>query len=127
MKSQPNSRSTVVKGNIFHALGFSKAEAAALEIKADILSAILDRIRSKKYTQSQLVKILDEHQPSVSNLMRGRIDQVSIEKLLRYANRLSLKTSVSVRPIRIRPIRKRGPESAPQTSRPRRPKLARAS
>ncbi|MGA8042488.1 MAG: XRE family transcriptional regulator, partial [Terracidiphilus sp.] len=39
------------------------------------------------------------HQPSVSNLLKGRISQVSIEKLLRYADRLHLQTSIAVRPI----------------------------
>jgi len=41
-------------------------------------------VRAKGYTQAQLVDILDEYQPSVSNLIKGRISQVSIEKLLRY-------------------------------------------
>jgi hypothetical protein len=45
------------------------------------------------------VDILDEYQPSVSNLLKGRISQVSIEKLLRYADRLHLETSIAVRPI----------------------------
>jgi helix-turn-helix protein len=45
-----------------------------------------------------LVNLLDEYQPSVSNLLKGRISQVSIEKLLRYADRLHLETSIAVRP-----------------------------
>jgi Helix-turn-helix domain len=45
------------------------------------------------------VDILDEYQPSVSNLLKGRISQVSIEKLLRYADLLHLQTSIAVRPI----------------------------
>ena len=43
--------------------------------------------------------MLDEYQPSVSNLLKGSISQVSIEKLLRYADRLHLQTSISVRPM----------------------------
>jgi hypothetical protein len=42
---------------------------------------------------------LDEYQPSVSSLLKGRISQVSIEKLLRYADRLHLQTSIAIRPI----------------------------
>jgi predicted XRE-type DNA-binding protein len=70
-----------------------------LKIKAEILSAILEDVRAKGYTQAQLAEILDEYQPSVSNLLRGRISQVSIEKLLRYADRLHLQTSIAVRPM----------------------------
>lgn len=100
MKNAAGNKPThVVKGNIFDALGFSASEASALKIKAEILSAILEHVRAKGYTQAQLVDILDEYQPSVSNLLKGRISQVSIEKLLRYADRLHLETSIAVRPI----------------------------
>ena len=100
MKSAARNKPThIVKGNIFDALGFSASEASALKIKAEILSAILENVRAKGYTQAQLVDILDEYQPSVSNLLKGRISQVSIEKLLRYADRLHLRTTVVVRPV----------------------------
>jgi predicted XRE-type DNA-binding protein len=80
-------------------LAFSASEASALKITAEILSAILEHVRAKGYTQAQLVDILDEYQSSVSNLLKGRISQVSIEKLLRYADRLNLQTRIAVRPI----------------------------
>lgn len=99
MKSARENKPThMVKGNIFDALGFSASEASALKIKAELLSAILERVKAKGYTQAQLTSVLDEYQPSVSNLLRGRIAQVSIEKLLRYADRLHLHTSIAVSP-----------------------------
>ena len=108
MKSVAENRPThIVKGNVFDALGFSRSEASALKVKAEILSAILEHIRAKSYTQAQLVDILDEYQPSVSNLLKGRISQVSIEKLLRYADRLRLQTSIAVRPVEARARRAR--------------------
>lgn len=103
MKSVAGNKPThIVKGNVFDALGFSPSEASALKIKAEILSAILERVRAEGYTQAQLVDLLDEYQPSVSNLLKGRISQVSIEKLLRYADRLHLQTSIAVRPVKTR-------------------------
>jgi predicted XRE-type DNA-binding protein len=72
-----------------------------LKVKAEILSAILEHVRTEGYTQAQLVELLDEYQPSVSNLLKGRISQVSIEKLLRYADRLHLETSIAVRPMEV--------------------------
>jgi predicted XRE-type DNA-binding protein len=89
----------IVKGNVFDALGFSASEVSALKIKAELLSAILEHVKATGYTQAQLADVLDEYQPSVSNLLRGRISQVSIEKLLWYADRLHLQTSIAVRPI----------------------------
>jgi predicted XRE-type DNA-binding protein len=100
MKNAAENKPThIVRGNVFDALGFSASEASALKIKAELLSAILEHVKVKGYTQAQLADVLDEHQPSVSNLLRGRISQVSIEKLLRYADRLHLQTSIAVRPI----------------------------
>ena len=97
MKDAAENKPThVVKGNVFDALGFTASEASALKVKAEILSAILEHVRSEGYTQAELVHLLDEYQPSVSNLLKGRISQVSIEKLLRYANRLRLETSVAI-------------------------------
>ena len=101
MKSAAENKPThILKGNVFDALGFTASEASALKVKAEILSAILEHVRSEGYTQAELVHLLDEYQPSVSNLLKGRISQVSIEKLLRYADRLRLETSIAVQPVK---------------------------
>lgn len=92
MKAAAKNRPThIVKGNVFDVLGFSASEASALKVKAEIWSAILEHIRVTGYTQAQLVEILDEYQPSVSNLLKGRISQVSIEKLLHYSANLKMR------------------------------------
>jgi predicted XRE-type DNA-binding protein len=90
----------VTNGDIFDDLGFTRSEATALKIKADLLDAILLEIERRNYTQRQLVNILDEHQPAVSNLVRGRINQVSIEKLLRYSDRLGMRARLKLLPAR---------------------------
>ncbi len=81
-------------GNVFEDLGFPPEEALALMFKAKIITAILDEVRIKKYSQAKVVELLDEHQPVVSNLLRGKISQMSIEKLLTYADRLGLKLDI---------------------------------
>ena len=88
----------VTRGDVLDDLGFSRSEATALKIKADLLDALRAEIERRGYTQRQLVSILDEHQPAVSNLMRGKINQVSIEKLLRYADRLGMRARLKVLP-----------------------------
>jgi predicted XRE-type DNA-binding protein len=88
----------VTRGDVLDDLGFTRSEATALKVKADLLDAIRSEIDKRGYTQRQLVDILDEHQPAVSNLMRGRIAQVSIEKLLRYSDRLGMRASLRVLP-----------------------------
>jgi predicted XRE-type DNA-binding protein len=95
MRSEQRNKAThITRGNVLNDLGFSAEKALALKFKADILIAIVDEIKRKKYTQAELVKVLNEHQPVVSNLLRGKISQMSIEKLLIYADRLGLALDV---------------------------------
>ena len=95
MRSTAANKAThITRGDVFQDLGFSPEKALALKFKARILVAILYEVKRRKYCQAQLVKILDEHQPVVSNLLRGKITQMSIEKLLIYADRLGLSLDV---------------------------------
>jgi len=96
--SNDNKPGYVTTGNVFADLGFPPQKALAVQFKAVILSAVLDEVRRRKYTQSRLVEILDEHQPVVSNLLRGKISKMSIEKLLIYADRLGL--TLEIRKVR---------------------------
>jgi predicted XRE-type DNA-binding protein len=88
----------ITKGDVLDDLGFSRSEATALKVKADLLDALRAEIERRNYTQRQLVDILDEHQPAVSNLIQGKINQVSIEKLLRYSDRLGMRARLKVLP-----------------------------
>jgi predicted XRE-type DNA-binding protein len=88
----------VTRGDVLDDLGFSRSEATALKVKAELLDAIRAEIERRKYTQRQLVSVLDEHQPAVSNLIRGRINQVSNEKLQQYSDRLGMRTRMKVLP-----------------------------
>lgn len=94
-----NRPSHVTKGDVLDDLGFSRSEASALKIKASIAEAILAEIDRRGFTQKDLVNVLDEYQPNVSNLLHGRISKVSIEKLLSYADRMGMKSSIELRPV----------------------------
>jgi len=84
----------VIKGDIFDNLGISHSEASELRMRADLLDAILRVVHRQKYTQKQLAVILDDHQPNMSDLMNGKIAKFSIDKLVRYADRLGIETRV---------------------------------
>jgi predicted XRE-type DNA-binding protein len=90
----------VTRGDVLDDLGFTRSEASALKVKADLLDSIRAEIERRKYMQRQLVSILDEHQPAVSNLIRGKINRVSIEKLLRYSDRLGMRAQLKLLPAR---------------------------
>lgn len=97
MAEAPNKPRYITREDVFSDLGFSEAEAAALKVKAKILSALLGHIRQHRYTQKQVAQLLNDYQPNVSNLLNGKISKMSIEKLLAYAQRLNLETDVTVK------------------------------
>jgi predicted XRE-type DNA-binding protein len=52
--------------------------------------ALLQQIEQHGFTQAYLVTTLKAHQPDVSNLLRGKIERISITKLIQFAARLNL-------------------------------------
>lgn len=83
--------------SVFHDLGFSEKESAALTIKADIYAKILDVIRKRDLSGRELEKVLDIPQPRVSELMNGKLSSVSIEKLVTYLDLLGIAAAISFR------------------------------
>src|SRR5258708_38621005 len=94
----------ITKGDVLDDLGFPRGEASALKVKGAIVEAILAETARRGFTQSELVDILDEYQPNVSNLMNGRISKVSIERLLHYADRLKMQSKIELSPTSKRKI-----------------------
>jgi len=81
--------------SVFHDLGFNEQESLALTIKADIYSKILEVIEKQDLKPRALEKMLDVPQPRVSELLRGKLSSVSIEKLLAYLERMGVEIHVS--------------------------------
>jgi predicted XRE-type DNA-binding protein len=81
--------------NVFEDLGFSPEEAAALKLKTDLHSKIVKR--AARYSQKQLQTILDESQPRVSDLLRGKMSKFSLEMLVIYAEKLGLHTEIKTK------------------------------
>lgn len=78
--------------NVFEDLGFPPEEAAALKLKTDLHTNIVKY--AGQYSQGQLQTILDEPQPRVSDLMRGKMSKFSLETLVIYAEKLGLHTEI---------------------------------
>jgi predicted XRE-type DNA-binding protein len=81
----------VSRGNVLDDLGFGSAEAAAVKMKSQLHSEIIRAIERRGYTQADLQDRLNESQPRVSDLMRGKISKFSLETLVGYAERLGLR------------------------------------
>jgi len=89
---------TLGSGNVFEDLGLP--DSRELLIKASIASAISDAIENKGLKQAEAGELMGIPQSHVSNIMRGRLEGFSIERLIRLLNMLDLDVQMSFVPIR---------------------------
>ena len=84
-------------GNVFEDAGFPRPEADRLLIRSELMSQIEALIEKRGLTQKQAAKALGVTQPRISDLVRGRIDQFSIDTLVdmlgHFGVGVTLKTS----------------------------------
>jgi len=83
-------------GNIFEDLELSNP-VDRLQ-KAQLASVIYDIIKSKKLTQKKAGEILGITQSKVSALLNGRLDDFSIDRLMRFLGKLDQDVQIAVSP-----------------------------
>lgn len=88
--------STTKRQNIFEELGFGKSESAELLRKADLCTHILGIFQDRGYTQAQLAEILGQKQPHISRLLRGKLEDISVDKLINYLETLGAEVEVKI-------------------------------
>lgn len=104
----PNSRSmqkrtvngmTFLEGsdNIFRDLGFPEAEAVNLLARSTLMIEIKNIIDERKLTQAEAAKILGVRQPRVSSLYTGRIEDFTVDMLMKWLCKLGKDVSVLVK------------------------------
>src|SRR5271156_1882296 len=84
--------------NIFKSLGRPDADEAFA--KVELAYKIHTLIEQLGLTQTQAAKKLDTDRARVSNLMRGRLKEFSIDRLFHFLTRLGQDIDVTVRPKR---------------------------
>jgi predicted XRE-type DNA-binding protein len=83
-------------GNVFEDLGFSPEEAENLKIRAVLMDAIEDLIESRGLTQQRAAELLGTTQPRVSDLVRGKINEFTIDSLVRMLAHAGVRVEVQV-------------------------------
>lgn len=81
--------------NPFLDLGFPPEEAAALHIRSQLAAALEQYIERKGWSQTEAARELKVPQPTISKIMNGNIDKLSIEFLIKLAVRVGLPVNVS--------------------------------
>ncbi len=87
---------TVSSGNLFTDLG--RANPQEDQLKSNLARRISGAIRERGLTQQQAADVLGVDQSKVSSLMRGRINGVSVERLLQHLTAFDNDVDIVVRP-----------------------------
>lgn len=82
--------------NIFDVIADSPAEAADLQFRADLMLTLRKLLEERKLRQAEIAEALGVSQPRVSELMRGKIDLFSADKLIGLLARLDVRLRPSV-------------------------------
>ena len=82
---------TLEYSNIFDAITKDKAEASELQTRSDLMIVIRDIINAKNWSQADAGIKLGLTQPRVSDLVNGRIDKFSIDKLMTCLYRIGFR------------------------------------
>src|SRR5271154_3441062 len=88
--------------NVFRDLGFSDAEAEEALAKSELISTIAKTIAYRKLTQLEAAKLCRTDQPTLSKVLRGRMESVTIDKLAAWLTALGRTVEIHVRPYNAR-------------------------
>jgi predicted XRE-type DNA-binding protein len=94
-------------GNIWADIGRPDAEEAFA--RCVLMDRVTTIIQERRLTQSDAAKILGTNQPTVSDLVRGKLSKFSLERLIGFLTALGQEVEITVRP---RPENSEGPALA---------------
>jgi len=98
--NNPAQQITRGSGNVFVDLGFTPAQAADLQVKAELTRQIHHRIEALGMTQIQAARRLGISQPDVSKLMNARFTGFSTDRLISLLSALEVDIDIVVSPRR---------------------------
>jgi predicted XRE-type DNA-binding protein len=84
-------------GNIFVDLGFSNSESINLTMRSDCMMAIKEWFSSSGLTQTIAAKKLGVTQPRFNAMLKGSIDQFSIDALVNMASHAGITAKLTLK------------------------------
>ena len=85
-------------GNVFTDLGFAADEVQELTAKAALILAVKSIIAGRPMTQTQAAALCGTDQPTLSKVLHGRMDSVTIDRLAHWLTALGQDVEITVRP-----------------------------
>jgi predicted XRE-type DNA-binding protein len=83
-------------GNVWADAG--REDATEAQARAELLRQITSIIRHRHLTQTDAAKLLGTTQPTISDLMRGKLSKFSFERLFHFLVLLGRDVEIVVRP-----------------------------
>ena len=87
---------TPADGNIFEDIGFPPDEARNLKLRSELMMAVTDLVEERGLTQTQAAELMGTTQPRISDLMRGRISQFTIDSLVNMLTKAGVPVTLEV-------------------------------
>ena len=81
--------------NPFLDLGFPREEAIALHIRSQLAATLERYIEQKGWNQTQAARELHAPQPTISKIINGNVERLSIEFLVKLTVRAGIPVHVS--------------------------------
>lgn len=82
--------------NVFDAFLDSSAEAANMQVRADILLCIRERVRSWDLPQDKAAARLGLSRPRLNDLLRGKLDKFSLDALVNIAQAAGFRLRIRI-------------------------------
>jgi len=82
--------------DVFDALADTQAEAANMRLRADLLSALIQCVKSWDLAQEKAAIRLGITRPRLNNLLRGKLNKFSLDALVNLAAAAGLSLQVKI-------------------------------
>lgn len=96
----PGKRATLIErgsGDVFRDIGFSPAEAANLRLRADLALRVRRYVERGAMTQAAAARAFGVRQPRLNALLRGRLDEFSLDALVNMLANVGERVELRVR------------------------------
>jgi predicted XRE-type DNA-binding protein len=83
-------------GNVFLDIGFDAFEAEEMAVKSDLISVVSQAIRKRGLTQAQAARLCGTHQTTLSKILSGKLDSITLDQLTKWIVALGGNVEISV-------------------------------
>lgn len=88
-KNKPDEYVNNPTKDVWSFLGFEEDEKAELSFRLDLFDRVIKDIEERGSTQKELVELLGETQPRISDLVNRKLAKFSCDKLISYLHLLN--------------------------------------